>query len=301
MYERFTDRGRKVIYLANQAAQRYGHEYIGTEHLLLALVEEGGGGAASVLKNLGVECREVRAELERLIQPGPHFGSQKRRLTPRAESAIRYAIEEAANSRHDVGTDHILVGLLREQEGVAAQVLLNNGLRLQEVREEVVRLLDIRSTAIRRMSSKSILIEDLPDDLTTALDGLDAEIARMNSQKEQAVADQDFEHAAQLRDEADRLKRARKAMRSEWMAKRPIDRSWLSANEGAVVELARRINEERSWDRLPALADALEATGCSDRAILDHCRQAGNHSDHCWVVELLLANTPCDASRRRSD
>ena len=143
MYERFTDRARKVMQLANQEAQRFNHEYIGTEHMLLGLVKEGTGVAANVLKNLEVDLRKIRLEVEKLVQSGPEMITMgKLPQTPRAKKVIEYSMEEARNLNHNfVGTEHILLGLLREQEGVAAQVLMNLGLKLEEVREEVLNLL----------------------------------------------------------------------------------------------------------------------------------------------------------------
>src|SRR6184192_2993961 len=145
MYERFTDRARKVMQLANQEAQRFNHEYIGTEHILLGLVKEGSGVAANVLKNLDVDLRKIRLEVEKIVQTGPG-GDQvvlgKLPHTPRAKKVIEYSVEEARNLNHNyVGTEHLLLGLLREQEGVAAQVLMNLGMKLEDVREEVLNLL----------------------------------------------------------------------------------------------------------------------------------------------------------------
>ncbi|MFO0900791.1 MAG: ATP-dependent Clp protease ATP-binding subunit [Pirellulales bacterium] len=143
MYERFTDRARKVMQLANQEAQRFNHEYIGTEHVLLGLIKEGSGVAANVLKNLDIDLRKIRLEVEKLVQSGPDMVTMgKLPQTPRAKKVIEYAMEEARNLNHNyVGTEHILLGLLREQEGVAAQVLMNLGLKLEDVREEVLTLL----------------------------------------------------------------------------------------------------------------------------------------------------------------
>jgi ATP-dependent Clp protease ATP-binding subunit ClpC len=146
MYERFTDRARKVMQLANQEAQRFNHEYIGTEHILLGLVKEGSGVAANVLKNLDIDLRKIRLEVEKIVQTGPGSGEQvvmgKLPHTPRAKKVIEYSVEEAKNLNHNyVGTEHLLLGLLREQEGVAAQVLMNLGLKLEDVREEVLNLL----------------------------------------------------------------------------------------------------------------------------------------------------------------
>ncbi|MFT3683320.1 MAG: ATP-dependent Clp protease ATP-binding subunit [Phycisphaerales bacterium] len=147
MFERFTDRARKVMALANQEAQRFNHEYIGTEHILLGLVKEGSGVGANVLKSLDVDLRKVRLEVEKLVKPGPEMVTMGRLpQTPRAKKVIEYAIEEARNLNHNyVGTEHLLLGLLREHDGVAAQVLMNLGLKLEQVREEVLNLLGASS------------------------------------------------------------------------------------------------------------------------------------------------------------
>jgi ATP-dependent Clp protease ATP-binding subunit ClpA len=143
MYERFTDRARKVMQLANQEAQRFNHEYIGTEHILLGLIKEGAGVAAHVLKNLDINLHKVRLEVEKIIQLGPEMVRMGRLpQTPRAKRVIEFSIEEARNLNHDyIGTEHILLGLLREEEGVAAQVLMNLGLKLEDVRQAALTLL----------------------------------------------------------------------------------------------------------------------------------------------------------------
>ncbi|MDO4569335.1 MAG: ATP-dependent Clp protease ATP-binding subunit [Planctomycetia bacterium] len=143
MYERFTDRARKVLQLANQEAQRLNHEYIGTEHILLGLVKEGSGVASNVLRNLGVDLTKIRREVEKLVTPGTDmFAMGKLPQTPRAKKAIEYAMDEARNLGHTyVGTEHILLGLIREQDGVAAQALVNLGLSLSKVRDEVLGLI----------------------------------------------------------------------------------------------------------------------------------------------------------------
>src|SRR5579871_3708473 len=146
MYERFTDRARKVMQLDNQEAQRFNHEYIGTEHILLGLVKEGSGVAANVLKNLDIDLRKIRLEVEKIVQSGPDMVSiGMLPQTPRAKMVIAYAIEEAEKFDHiRVGTEHLLLGLIREEEGVGAQVLMNLGLKLEDVREEVLNILGQR-------------------------------------------------------------------------------------------------------------------------------------------------------------
>lgn len=145
MYERFTDRARKIMALANQEACNFQHEYIGTEHLLLGLIKEGSGVGANVLKNLDVDLRKVRLEVEKLIKAGPDMVTMGRLPhTPRAKKVIEYSIEEARNLGHNyVGTEHLLLGLIREQDGVGAQILMNFGLSLEKVREETMSLLGI--------------------------------------------------------------------------------------------------------------------------------------------------------------
>src|SRR5579871_2963049 len=193
MYERFTDRARKVMQLANQEAQRFNHEYIGTEHILLGLVKEGSGVAANVLKNLEVDLRKIRLEVEKIVQSGPDMVTMgKLPQTPRAKKVIEYAIEEARNLNHNyVGTEHLLLGLLREQEGVAAQVLMNLNLKLDEVREEVLNLLGHgmdaggegeRGAASKGSKSKTPALDSFGRDLTDlARQGkLDPVIGRQN-------------------------------------------------------------------------------------------------------------------------
>ena len=143
MFERFTDRARKVMALANQEAQRFNHEYVGTEHVLLGLVKEGQGVAANVLHNLQVDLKKIRLEVEKIVKSGPAMVTMgKLPQTPRAKKVIEFAIEEARNLGHNyVGTEHLLLGLLREHDGVAAQVLMNLGLKLDDVRAEVLNIL----------------------------------------------------------------------------------------------------------------------------------------------------------------
>jgi ATP-dependent Clp protease ATP-binding subunit ClpC len=146
MFERFTDRARKVMALANQEVQRFNHEYIGTEHILLGLIKEGSGTGAAVLKNLGVDIEKMLLEMEQLfkLKGGPDkVTMDKQSPTPFAKKVIEYAIEEARSLNHEyIGTEHILLGLLRESEGIAAQVLVNLGLSIERVRMEILKLLN---------------------------------------------------------------------------------------------------------------------------------------------------------------
>jgi ATP-dependent Clp protease ATP-binding subunit ClpC len=143
MFNRFTERARKVIILAKEEARRFNHDYIGTEHILLGLIREGEGVAAAVLQKMGVSLENIRLEIEKLVQPGPTtqiIGDIP--FTPRAKKALELAAEEARSLGHNyIGTEHLLLGLIREGEGVASQVLLNLGLDLNSVRNEVMELL----------------------------------------------------------------------------------------------------------------------------------------------------------------
>lgn len=143
MFECFTDRARKVMTLGNQEAQRFNHEYIGTEHILLGIVKEGSGVGANALKNLDIDLRKIRLEIEKLVKSKSKTGTMGRLpQTPRAKKVIELAIEEARNLNHNyVGTEHLLLGLLRETEGLACSVLQNLSVTLEEVRTEVKELL----------------------------------------------------------------------------------------------------------------------------------------------------------------
>ncbi|AQQ09534.1 Negative regulator of genetic competence ClpC/MecB [Sedimentisphaera cyanobacteriorum] len=143
MFERFTDRARKVMALANQEALRFNHESLGTEHILLGLSKEGSGVGANVLKNLGVDVNKLRIEVEKYVKSGPNvISAGKLPQTPKSKRVIEYAIEEARSLNHNyVGTEHLLLGLLRVTDGIAAQILMNLGLKLDTVRDEVLNLL----------------------------------------------------------------------------------------------------------------------------------------------------------------
>jgi len=197
MFERFTDRARKVMALANQEAQRFNHEFIGTEHILLGLVKEGSGVGATVLKNLDVDVKKLRLEVEKLVKSGPDMVTMgKLPQTPRAKKVIEFAIEEARSLNHNyVGTEHILLGLLRETEGIAAQVLMNLGLKLEDVRQEVLNLLGagvegsptdigmkLGASAARIPKSKTPALDSFGRDLTLLAENgeLDPVIGRQN-------------------------------------------------------------------------------------------------------------------------
>ena len=149
MFNKFTERARKVILLAKEEAKRFNHDYIGTEHILLGLIREGEGVAAAVLQKLGLSPEKIRLEVEKLVQSGPStMVSGDIPFTPKAKKVIELAMEEARSLGHNyIGTEHLLLGLIREGEGVASQVLMNLGLDLNRVRNEVITLLGSSSPA----------------------------------------------------------------------------------------------------------------------------------------------------------
>src|SRR5438445_2430407 len=215
MYEGFTDRARKAMQLANQEAQRLYHEYIDTEHVLLGLLKEGCGAGANVLKHLDISLPKIRLEVEKIVKAGrERVTAGKLPQTPQVKKVIEHSIEESRSLYHKyVGTEHILLGLLREEQGVAAQVLRNLGLKLEDVRAEVLKLLG-RNLGSGERSALSNLSEVTDTDLSElapetqgAVCQLEVQIGKLNQEKELAVAAHDLEKAASLRDRADRLKR----------------------------------------------------------------------------------------------
>ncbi len=142
MFDRFTDRARKVMALARKEALSFNHNFIGTEHILLGLIQEGSGVAANVLKNLGAEIDKIRREIEKNVQSGPSIVTMGQLpFTPRSKKVLELSMEEA-NDRGDnhIGTEHLLLGLVSEIDGVAAQVLLDLNLKPEDVRAEVLKL-----------------------------------------------------------------------------------------------------------------------------------------------------------------
>src|SRR5579875_946671 len=141
-FDRFTERARKVLSLAQEESQRFNHNYIGTEHILLGLVREGEGVAAKILANLGVELTKVRTAVEFIIGRGERPPQGEIGLTPRAKKVIELAVDEARRlGHHYVGTEHLLLGLIREGEGIAAGVLESLGVSLEKVRAQVIKVL----------------------------------------------------------------------------------------------------------------------------------------------------------------
>src|SRR5256712_4862663 len=142
MFERFTDRARRVVVLAQEEARMLNHNYIGTEHILLGLIHEGEGVAAKALESLGISLDAVRGQVEEIIGQGQAAHTGHIAFTPRAKKVLELSLREALQLGHNyIGTEHILLGLIREGEGVAAQVLQKLGADLNRVRQQVIQLL----------------------------------------------------------------------------------------------------------------------------------------------------------------
>jgi len=157
-FDKFTERARRVLSLAQEEAQRFQHNYIGTEHLLLGLVRESEGVAAKVLSNLGVELYRVRNAVEFIIGRGDRIVLGEIGLTPRAKKVIELAVDEARRlNHHYIGTEHLLLGLVREGEGIAAGVLESLGVNLEKVRTQTIQVLS-QSGAAQTMETATISI-----------------------------------------------------------------------------------------------------------------------------------------------
>ena len=142
MFERFTEKAIKVIMLAQEEARRLGHNFVGTEQLLLGLIGEGTGVAAKTLKSMGINLKDARVEVEKIIGRGSGFVAVEIPFTPRAKRVLELSWDEARQLGHNyIGTEHLLLGLIREGEGVAARVLENSGIDLNKIRSNVIKIL----------------------------------------------------------------------------------------------------------------------------------------------------------------
>jgi ATP-dependent Clp protease ATP-binding subunit ClpC len=240
MFERFTDRARRVMVLAQEEARTLNHDYIGTEHILLGLIHEGEGVAAKALELLGISLDAVRQQVEEIIDPGQQAPGGHIPFTPRAKKVLELTQREARALGHDyIGTEHILLGLIREGRGVAAQVLVKLGADLNRVRQQVIQLLDgsrgadapgegsrrdkrardrLLDDAFARIDSlgRRLAAIERWAGLRPDLDDLDQEIAQVRREKEAAIDRQDFEAAVALRDKETQLLAARAAREKEW-------------------------------------------------------------------------------------
>jgi ATP-dependent Clp protease ATP-binding subunit ClpA len=258
MFERFTDRSRRVVVLAQEEARMLNHNYIGTEHLLLGLIHEGEGVAARALESLGISLEAVRQQVEEIIGQGQQVPSGHIPFTPRAKKVLELSLGEALQlGQRYISTEHILLGLIREGDGVAAQVLAKLGAGLERVREQVVQLLDGdqgQEGAPAGIGEGSRLFADVSQvesldrrlaaierwvGMRAGLDDLDQEIARVRREKEAAIDRKDFEAAAALRDQEKQLLAARAGREKDW-AEAAADRMPLVEELGRVkAELER--------------------------------------------------------------
>jgi ATP-dependent Clp protease ATP-binding subunit ClpA len=230
MFERFTDRARRVVVLAQEEARLLNHNYIGTEHLLLGLIHEGEGVAGKALESLGISLEAVRAQVEEMIGQGQSAPIGHIPFTPRAKKVLELSLREALQLGHNyMGTEHLLLGLIREGEGVGAQVLAGFGADYAQVREQVVWLL---TGEVEQAGPRARLVRmTVPEDLRE----LEEQIAQVRRQREAAVGAGDVDRAAALRDRERRLRADRARREREWMA---------DVDVAAVTEENRRLHGE---------------------------------------------------------
>jgi ATP-dependent Clp protease ATP-binding subunit ClpC len=236
MFERFTDRARRVVVLAQEEARMLDHGYIGTEHLLLGLIHEGEGVAAKALKALGINLDAVRDEVKGIIGRGQQPPAGHIPFTPRAKKVLELSLRESTQlGHHYIGTEHILLGLVHEGQGVAAQVLVKLGADLNRVRQQVIQILHGQpggGTQVKARGGRAAMIDDalarldMLDQRLAAVERwvgmgpdvreIDQEIAQLRRDKEAAINAQDFEGAAALRDQEKQLIAAKESKEQEW-------------------------------------------------------------------------------------
>jgi ATP-dependent Clp protease ATP-binding subunit ClpA len=219
MFERFTDRARRVVVLAQEEARLLNHNYIGTEHLLLGLIHEGEGVAAMALESLGISLEAVRAQVEEIIGQGQSAPTGHIPFTPRAKKVLELSLREATQLGHNyIGTEHILLGLIREGEGVAAQVLVKLGADLSRVRQQVIQVLSSyvggKAPAEQAGARTRLVRMTVPEELREA----EVELAQVRRKKEAAIEAENFEQAATLRDQERQLLRRVAERERAWTA-----------------------------------------------------------------------------------
>jgi ATP-dependent Clp protease ATP-binding subunit ClpC len=240
MFERFTDRSRRVVVLAQEEARILNHNYIGTEHLLLGLIHEGEGVAARALESLGISLEAVRQQVEEVTGRGEELPSGHIPFTARAKKVLELSLREAMQLGHNyIGTEHILLGLLREGEGVAAQVLVKLGADLNRVRQQVIQLLHGHApeamTGIGSIESRLSALEQWVGIAPDTSD-LDRQVAQARSERREAVAARDQERAASLRDRVNELLDERASRHQQWAAEHP--------DLPSLAEKVRQLSEE---------------------------------------------------------
>ena len=238
MFERFTDRARRVIVLAQEEARMLNHNYIGTEHILLGLIHEGEGVAAKALESLDISLDAVRQQVEEIIGQGQQAPSGHIPFTPRAKKVLELSRREAEQLGHNyIGTEHILLGLIREGDGVAAQVLVKLGADLNRVRQQVIQLCTAssrsrvadrperahRCRAAGCLDGVEARLAAIEQRVGTGPDtsDLDEQIAQVRREKESAIDAQDYEQAAALRDRQKELLATKAARQQQWAAGHP--------------------------------------------------------------------------------
>ena len=260
MFERFTERARQVVVFAQDEARALRHNYIGTEHILLGLLREEEGIAARVLASRDVTVEEVRAQVARIIGQGDEVATGQIPFTPRAKKVLELSLREALSLGHNyIGTEHILLGLLREGEGVANRILLDFDADPETVRNEVVRML----------SGPGRRVGPLPKPQSPPLaPEFIAEIERVRAEKHAALDAQEFERAAALRDRERRLVQAANRVQAAWEDRReePVVQQEVRpvrmetgaearrrAGMTRVVEGEKRPETVASWMHVPSL------------------------------------------------
>ena len=239
MFERFTDRARRVVVLAQEEARMLNHNYIGTEHILLGLLHEGEGVAAKALESLGISLDAVRQQVEEIIGQGQQAPSGHIPFTPRAKKVLELSLRESLQLGHNyIGTEHILLGLIREGDGVAAQVLVRLGADLNRVRQQVIQLLhghqgkpSARSAAATqaapavraRLEEVEQRLAAIEQRVGTGPDtsDLDDQIDRVRLEQESAAGAEKYEQAASLRDRENELLASKAARQEQWAAAHP--------------------------------------------------------------------------------
>lgn len=241
MFERFTDRARRAVVLAQEEARKLDHGYIGTEHLLLGLIREGEGVAARALESLGISLKTVREQVVARVGRGRRPPSGHIPFTERAKRVLELSLRESGQLGHRyIGTEHILLAIIREGNGVAAQVLTGLGADLDRVRQQVIELLQGRVGEgwprqgpghVRPGDDVHAWLEALDLRLTAVerwvgmqpgLDDLDQEIAQVRRDKEAAIDAQDFENAVVLREREKDLVAEKGEREKEWTAGPPL-------------------------------------------------------------------------------
>jgi ATP-dependent Clp protease ATP-binding subunit ClpA len=232
MFERFTDRARRVVVLAQEEARLLNHTYVGTEHLLLGLIHEAEGVAAKALELLGIRLEAVRAQVEQIVGRGQRASTGHIPFTPRAKQVLELSLREAKQLGHDyIGTEHILLGLIREGEGVAAHVLVKLGADLSRARGQVIGLLSGDAGTEEAAARTRLVRMTVPDDLLEAQE----QFAQVRREKEAAIDAEDFDRAAALRDKEQQLLRMLVERELEWRA---------GVDLGAVVQENESLHRE---------------------------------------------------------